>query len=411
MEGTDANGRRVSLLNDEPTSPSSAGSSSTPHSRQSSSASSVSQDDRYYPHDTRSLIVNLGGPASPVPRLTRFDSSSTQVSLATPSPMALEFPHDKPDDALDGASRMNSFFQFANEHMYPAMPEAHDSSTQPYYLPSRQANDQSIPSAYPSIMRRPAIQTQPSYAYASVEAVQPLSPRSTLQNPTVDTATNMVGVERTSPAAKSSTNASKSTKKKYPCPYRERDGCTDTFTTSGHAARHGKKHTGEKNILCPTCHKAFTRKDNMKQHERTHKNGQSSNSSTSTVSRASGVTQEAMEEAREAHSISRRRQKLSRSRSRSTTAPPSPLPNPGDIDPDVQRIKAEDQAARKRDITVRSTRKLPYSTESIGLTLDTTLAGPSRPSVERRFSGESRDGEGESPGLDALATAATRPGI
>ncbi|MCJ1364078.1 hypothetical protein MMC16_003187 [Acarospora aff. strigata] len=59
-------------------------------------------------------------------------------------------------------------------------------------------------------------------------------------------------------------------KNKYPCPHAQRFNCTDTFTTSGHAARHGKKHTGEKNILCPDCNKAFTRKDNMKQHQRTH---------------------------------------------------------------------------------------------------------------------------------------------
>ncbi len=56
--------------------------------------------------------------------------------------------------------------------------------------------------------------------------------------------------------------------------------CQATFTTSGHAARHGKKHTGEKGVHCPVCNKAFTRKDNMKQHERTHK-GQSTSSSTS----------------------------------------------------------------------------------------------------------------------------------
>jgi uncharacterized C2H2 Zn-finger protein len=48
-------------------------------------------------------------------------------------------------------------------------------------------------------------------------------------------------------------------------------GCSSTFTTSGHAARHGKKHTGEKSVLCPICNKAFTRKDNMKQHIRTHR--------------------------------------------------------------------------------------------------------------------------------------------
>jgi len=60
-------------------------------------------------------------------------------------------------------------------------------------------------------------------------------------------------------------------KNKYPCPYATSHGCFATFTTSGHAARHGKKHTGEKSVHCPICNKAFTRKDNMKQHIRTHR--------------------------------------------------------------------------------------------------------------------------------------------
>ncbi|KAJ5151963.1 hypothetical protein N7492_010258 [Penicillium capsulatum] len=60
-------------------------------------------------------------------------------------------------------------------------------------------------------------------------------------------------------------------KNKYPCPYAASHGCLATFTTSGHAARHGKKHTGEKSVHCPICNKAFTRKDNMKQHIRTHR--------------------------------------------------------------------------------------------------------------------------------------------
>ncbi|KAL9080044.1 MAG: hypothetical protein Q9157_001128 [Trypethelium eluteriae] len=50
-------------------------------------------------------------------------------------------------------------------------------------------------------------------------------------------------------------------------------GCTDFFTTSGHAARHAKKHTGKKDAFCPECNKAFTRKDNMEQHRRTHQHG------------------------------------------------------------------------------------------------------------------------------------------
>lgn len=72
--------------------------------------------------------------------------------------------------------------------------------------------------------------------------------------------------------APSTTETAKTTKKnKYPCPYAASHACTAIFTTSGHAARHGKKHTGEKSVHCPVCNKAFTRKDNMKQHRRTHR--------------------------------------------------------------------------------------------------------------------------------------------
>jgi Zinc finger, C2H2 type len=71
-------------------------------------------------------------------------------------------------------------------------------------------------------------------------------------------------------------------KNKYPCPYASSHHCPATFTTSGHAARHGKKHTGEKGVHCPVCNKAFTRKDNMKQHERTHKGSASGSNSDDT---------------------------------------------------------------------------------------------------------------------------------
>jgi len=62
------------------------------------------------------------------------------------------------------------------------------------------------------------------------------------------------------------------TKKKnqYPCPVAKSYDCNEFFTTSGHAARHAKKHTGKKDAICPECKKAFTRKDNMEQHRRTH---------------------------------------------------------------------------------------------------------------------------------------------
>ncbi|KAJ1714457.1 C2H2 transcription factor (Egr2) [Aspergillus flavus] len=72
-------------------------------------------------------------------------------------------------------------------------------------------------------------------------------------------------------------------KNKYPCPFAASHNCSATFTTSGHAARHGKKHTGEKSVHCPICNKAFTRKDNMKQHIRTHR--------THSEDRPTGVTE------------------------------------------------------------------------------------------------------------------------
>lgn len=67
--------------------------------------------------------------------------------------------------------------------------------------------------------------------------------------------------------------AMKSKKNTYPCPLAKEYNCHDYFTTSGHAARHSKKHTGKKDAICPQCNKAFTRKDNMEQHRRTHRDG------------------------------------------------------------------------------------------------------------------------------------------
>jgi hypothetical protein len=60
-------------------------------------------------------------------------------------------------------------------------------------------------------------------------------------------------------------------KNNYPCPMAKEYDCRSYFTTSGHARRHAKKHTGEKSQICPECKKSFARKDNMDQHRKTHK--------------------------------------------------------------------------------------------------------------------------------------------
>lgn len=83
--------------------------------------------------------------------------------------------------------------------------------------------------------------------------------------------------------------------KRYPCKFAEREGCTKTFTTSGHASRHSKIHTAEKSILCEFagCNKKFTRKDNMRQHYETHSKEKDrprkSQSSHSPLTRPAGI--------------------------------------------------------------------------------------------------------------------------
>lgn len=74
-------------------------------------------------------------------------------------------------------------------------------------------------------------------------------------------------------AAQQPQSSQRPKKNSYPCPMAKQFNCNDYFTTSGHAARHAKKHTGKKDAYCPECNKAFTRKDNMEQHRRTHQTG------------------------------------------------------------------------------------------------------------------------------------------
>jgi hypothetical protein len=79
--------------------------------------------------------------------------------------------------------------------------------------------------------------------------------------------------------------------KRYPCRYRESQGCTKTFTTSGHASRHAKIHSAEKAVACEYagCPKKFTRSDNMKQHLETHFKGKSGSSRKTVLTKPAGV--------------------------------------------------------------------------------------------------------------------------
>jgi hypothetical protein len=211
------------------------------------------------------------------------------------------------------------------------------------------------------------MQPDPSYAVDLVTPITPHpAPMSSAQSSSSTTATN---------ASLASVTKGK---KKYPCPHAARFACTDTFTTSGHAARHGKKHTGEKNIHCPTCNKAFTRKDNMKQHERTHKNRDS----------ISGPPP-------------------AKKRSDSIAASQASLAD-GNAEPEFEPMDTEDSGvgrATRPPMRRSGLTDVLLNFPPSDLSIDTSMA--SRPELDRKFSGGSLDGEGESPGLDALAMAAS----
>ncbi|PWN19211.1 the first and second Zf-C2h2 domains from Krueppel-like factor 10, partial [Microstroma glucosiphilum] len=66
-------------------------------------------------------------------------------------------------------------------------------------------------------------------------------------------------------ADSSGSNSPSGTKKRYPCTH---PGCDKTFSTSGHAARHNRIHTGQKPYRCmfPGCKATFSRQDNALAH-------------------------------------------------------------------------------------------------------------------------------------------------
>ena len=227
------------------------------------------------------------------------DSSSSRQTLPTPSPMTPTYHFDPLDQTkapllnpADPYYRATAGPYFAasavsQQQPFPTIPIQ---VGQPYYAANGTATGVAqLDDGFAVSPQYPSLNSAFGFNNADLMQPAPLAPLS-LANPTpvapatasappIPTSAPTSATSPTSPTSasagppsgSSSSSASKPARKKYPCPHAARFHCPDTFTTSGHAARHGKKHTGEKNILCPTCHKAFTRKDNMKQHERTHR--------------------------------------------------------------------------------------------------------------------------------------------
>ena len=173
----------------------------------------------------------VGSP--PTPRLVRSNSSDSSDSgaMQTPSPITPSF-------AFEGMASP----VFAQTSFFPSQKELSSA-----YAPIAQTGPLPYHAVGPS---------DPAYFAAR----QPAEPQP-------------------APAVAPSANP-RSKKNSYPCPMAKQFGCNDYFTTSGHAARHAKKHTGKKDAFCPECNKAFTRKDNMEQHRRTHQSGRNAPKST-----------------------------------------------------------------------------------------------------------------------------------
>jgi len=210
LSGKNSTGRKVSLLNDGPAPP--------PQLVRLPSITPSLQ--------SRTSSYTTSPLASPLtPRLVRSDSSES-TTMATPSPITPDFAFALPPHGLHSpVFAHNTFFPPPKDldpdyaHIaHPADPLSYHAAAHPShpaaYFPSQHALDE-------------------QQAAAAVSAQRPK-------------------------------------KNSYPCPMAKQYACNDYFTTSGHAARHAKKHTGKKDAYCPECNKAFTRKDNMEQHRRTH---------------------------------------------------------------------------------------------------------------------------------------------
>lgn len=253
MDGRNCNGRKISLLNDSSCDVAALPPTKiqlpplTAHSRASSSCES-----------TPSLSPQT-------PRLSRSTSSDSRGGFATPSPLTPSY-----NSFESGATDSARQHYYIASHSYAKMD---DQSVQMY--PPIPDAAVAMPSAYPL---PPQLQQQ-----IPQQAAQPIQRLS---------ASPSSEPSRVSTVSATSNPKAQAKKNQYPCPMAKQMGCTDFFTTSGHAARHAKKHTGKKDAFCPECNKAFTRKDNMEQHRRTHQNGRTatkSNNSNNTNSEEAKV--------------------------------------------------------------------------------------------------------------------------
>lgn len=266
MDGRNSTGSKVSLLNDS----SDVAPLATKAQHQLPPPAAHYSHHHHHTHhlprahsrtSSRTSTPSLSSPQTPP--LTRSDSSESRV-FGTPSPLT---------------PAQHSF------HQRQPSRDQHQHSAQQYFLVQHRYGKMDDPAMtmYPPPDASNLAMPANPYAMPAQMPVQPAPPvqqsmqQHQQQPQQVYRSSNSPASEpsRVSTVSAASNNARPVAPKKnqYPCPLSKQFNCADYFTTSGHAARHAKKHTGKKDAFCPECNKAFTRKDNMEQHRRTHQNG------------------------------------------------------------------------------------------------------------------------------------------
>lgn len=232
MDGKNAKGQRVSLLND---------------------------DNGYSDHHR---LKHVGHPQWPhLPLLSLRSAAPSSASTPVLSPSTPDLIRSQSADSVPGQSPSPITPNF---HAFPFLLEPRRSGS-PHSIASVSSGPHKYKETYLSYLSLSS--NQQSHHSVTSDAAPTLLASSSSNSSSIP-----LSEEQQPPAQSKSSNK----KNSYPCPLAKQLGCTDLFTTSGHAARHAKKHTGKKDALCPECNKAFTRKDNMEQHRRTHQNGRSS---------------------------------------------------------------------------------------------------------------------------------------
>ncbi|KOS20820.1 Transcriptional regulator NRG1 [Escovopsis weberi] len=236
MHARDANGRQVSLLNDD------SGSSSSGSGGGSSSSQMASMQSRgSWPYPSRPLLhhyhhyqqaAQRSGSSTPstTPELLRSNSYDSQMSIDPTSPLTPSVEFQSYTNRPPAWS-----FSSSSSSTAAATTAATATTARPEY------GLEGPPSKQLAYSHNPHRSRAASYEDDSAPSPAP------------DRAPDRAG-------------------KRYHCRYRDSHGCEKTFTTSGHASRHSKIHTAEKAVQCKFegCQKKFTRADNMKQHLETH---------------------------------------------------------------------------------------------------------------------------------------------